>query len=59
MTKFLAKPRVFPGLFTYGEICPLIYGGQVQEDKALMGRFTREDMDLMGGDLTLIDYIIN
>ena len=28
-------------------------------DKALMGGIIRGDIDLMGGDLTLIDYIIN
>ena len=59
MTKLLAKPRVFPGPFTHGGICPPIYEGQVQVDKALMGRLMREDIDLMEGDLTLIDYIIN
>ena len=28
-------------------------------DKALMGGLMRGDIDLMEGDLTLIDYIIN
>ena len=31
---------------------------QVQGDKALMGGLMMGDIDLMGGDLTLIDYII-
>ena len=34
-------------------------GGKVQGDKALMGGLMRGDIDLMVGDLTLIDYIIN
>ena len=29
--------RVFPRPFTHGGICPPIWGGQVQGDKALMG----------------------
>ena len=47
--KVLATLRVFPRPFTYGG------------DKALMGGgHMRGDIDLMGGgDLTLIDYIIN
>ena len=31
----------------------------MQGDKALMGGLMRRDIDLMGRDLTLIDYIIN
>ena len=31
----------------------------MQGDKALMGGTHEGDIDLMGGDLTLIDYIIN
>ena len=52
--------RVFPRPFTHrggggGDLSP-----HVQEDKALMGGgLMRGDIDLMGGDLTLIDYIIN
>ena len=34
-------------------------GGQVQGDKALMGELMKEDIDIMVGDLILIDYIIN
>ena len=34
-------------------------GGQVQEDKALMGGTHEEGHRPYGGDLTLIDYIIN
>ena len=45
--------RVFPRPFTHGGICPLHMGG----DKVLMGG--THDIDLMAGDLTLIDYIIN
>ena len=45
----LTEDRVFPGLFNMGGICPLhMGGGQVQEDKALMGG------GLMRGDLTLV-----
>ena len=33
--------------------------GQVQRDKVLMGGPMRGDIDIIGGDLTLIDYIIN
>ena len=53
--------RVFPRLFTHGGInLTLIWGGgQVQGDKALMRGLMRGDIDLIGGDLTLIDYIIN
>ena len=45
--------RVFPRSFTHGGICPP-HMGQVQGDKALM-----EGHRPHGGDLTLIDYIIN
>ena len=38
---------------------PPIWGVQVQRDKVLMGGTHEGDIDLMGGDLTLIDYIIN
>ena len=34
-------------------------GGQVQGDKVLMGGLMRGDIDVMGVDLTLIDYIMN
>ena len=34
-------------------------GGQVQGDKSLMGGLMSGNMDLYGGDLILIDYIIN
>ena len=48
------------GFLHMGGICPPPYEGvQVQGDKALMGGTHEGDMDLMGGDLTLIDYIIN
>ena len=39
-------------------ICPPNMGGSAG-DKALMGGLMRGDIDLMAGDLTLIDYIIN
>ena len=43
-----------------GGICPPHMGGQVQGDKPLTGGGTHEgDIDLMGEDLILIDYIIN
>ena len=45
-----------------GEICPPIWRGQVQGDKALMGGRTHEGGHRPyggGGGLTLIDYIIN
>ena len=48
LSKIRRNNRVFLRPFTHG-------GGQVQGDKALMGG----DIDLMEGDLTLIDYIIN
>ena len=38
---------------------PPPYGGQVKGNKALMGGLMRGDIDLMEGDLTSIDYIIN
>ena len=44
--------RVFPRPFTHG-------GRQVQGDKALMGGLMRGGHRPYGGDLTLIDYIIN
>ena len=51
--------RVFPRLFTHGEIYPPPHmGGQVQGDKALMGGLMRGHRP-NGVDLTLIDYIIN
>ena len=34
-------------------------GGQVQGDKALIGGTDEGDIDLIEGDLTLTDYIIN
>ena len=37
-----------------GGFVPPIWG-----DKVLMGGLMREDIDVMGEDLTLIDYIIN
>ena len=40
--------RVFPRPFTHGRICLPHMGGQVQGDKALMGRLMRGDIDLMG-----------
>ena len=50
--KSLPLFRVFPGPFTHG--------GTSAGDKALMGGgLMRGDIDLMGADLTLIDYIIN
>ena len=53
--------RVFPRLFTHGGICPpSIRGrGQVQGDKALMGAHEGGHRPYGGGELTLIDYIIN
>ena len=51
------KPGVqgFPRPFTHGGICPPIWGG----DKALMGGTHEGGHRPYGGDLTLIDYIIN
>ena len=53
--------RVFPGPFTHGGICPpsIWERGQVQGDKALMGGTNEGGHRPYGGDLTLIDYIIN
>ena len=51
--------RVFPGPFAHGGICPPHMGGQMQGEKALMGGTYEGGIDLMEGDLTLIDYIIN
>ena len=39
----MRQTRVFPRSFTQGG------GGQVKEDKALMGGLMRVDIDLMGG----------
>ena len=51
-----SQTQGFPwAIYTWGGTSA---GGQVQGDKALMGRLMRGDIDLMG-DLTLIDYIIN
>ena len=51
---------VFPRPFyTWGDLSPHMGGGQVQGDKMLMGGLMRGDIDLTGGELTLIDYIIN
>ena len=51
--------RVFPRPFTHwgggGGICPPSIWG----DKVLMGGTHKGDIDLMGGDLTLIEYFIN
>ena len=49
--------RVFPGPLTPGGICHM--GGQVQGDKALIWGTDEEQIDLMEGDLTSTDYIIN
>ena len=52
----LTRHRVFLDLLDMGGggFVPPYRDGQVQGDKALMG-----DIDLMGGGVTLIDYIIN
>ena len=40
----------FPqAVYTWGDLSPLIWGGQVQGDKALMGGLMRGDIDLMRG----------
>ena len=64
--KSSARPTVRQGfpwtVYTWeGDLSPSHMGGQVQEEKALMGGLMRGDIDLMGGGggLTLIDYIIN
>ena len=54
--------RVFPIPFRHwggGGFVPPYGGAQVLGDKALMGGLMRRDIDLTGGGLTLIDYIIN
>ena len=52
--------RVFPWPFTHGGggFVPPHMGGQVQGDKALMGTHEGGHRPY-GGNLTLIDYIIN
>ena len=49
----LTRPgRVFPRPFTHG-------GGTSAGGQSFNGGSHEGDIDLMGGDLTLIDYIIN
>ena len=51
------QPGFFLGRLHIGGIC--IWGGQVQGDKALMGGTYEGGHRPYGGNLTLIDYIIN
>ena len=54
--------RGFPkAIYTWGDLSPtpIWGGGQVQGDKALMGGTHEGGHRPYGGDLTLIDYIIN
>ena len=55
------KGKVIPKLsgFSLGRLHMGGFVPPVQGDKALMGGLMRGDTDLMGGDPTLIDYIIN
>ena len=53
------NPGFSLGRLHMGGFVPPPYGGTSAGDKALMRGLMRGDIDLMGGDLTLIDYIIN
>ena len=53
------RRQAFPRPFRRGGICPSHLGGDKCRGQSNDGGTLEGDIDLIGGDLTLIDYIIN